>query len=148
MDDTLTLRSLGTVLRDLNRTLVRRGKRAAGIEPLPETEAGIVRLVVHRPGASPGQIAAELGMQPSNVSAALRRLAEAGLVTRESDPVDRRATRVLPTSRAVENARLLEEARAELLAAALDGLTAEHREALLRAIPSLGALERALRDGA
>ncbi|GIH78916.1 MarR family winged helix-turn-helix transcriptional regulator [Planobispora longispora] len=146
MEETSALRALGSVLRDLNRDLVRAGRRIAGVAPLPETETDIVRLVVRRPGVSPGQIAAELRMQPSNVSAALRHLTAAGLVTRESDPMDRRATRVRPTPQAVENARLMEEARAGLLHEALNDLAAEHQETLLHAIPSLRALENALRD--
>ncbi|WP_202638165.1 MarR family winged helix-turn-helix transcriptional regulator [Bailinhaonella thermotolerans] len=146
MENSSGLHALGAVLRDLNRDLLRAGRRAAAVEPLPESEADIVRLVVREPGVSPGQIAAELRMKPSNVSAGLRRLAEAGLVERVSDPADRRAARVLPTPLAVRNALLLERARAGLLEEALDTLPAAHRDALLRAIPALRALDTALRD--
>ncbi|MDF5758343.1 hypothetical protein [Spongiactinospora sp. TRM90649] len=45
---------LGSALRDLNRDLVRASRRISGVDPLPETEADIIRLVVARPGLSPG----------------------------------------------------------------------------------------------
>lgn len=138
------LRELAPVLRDLNRLLLRTGPRQAGIAPLPPSEADLLRLIVHQPGLSPGRLAAAMQMKPSNVSAALRHLAELGLVSRQVDPADRRSGRVLPTDRAVENARRIEDARARMLEEALGDLAPHQVEAILRAVPALRALERAL----
>ncbi|PZG50587.1 MarR family transcriptional regulator [Spongiactinospora gelatinilytica] len=137
---------LGSALRDLTRDLMRTGRRVAGVAPLPETEVDIIKLVVHRPGMSPGRLAAELRIKPSNISAALRRLAAAGLVMRETDPADRRATRVLPTAQAIRNVHGVERARAALLDQALAALPAADRAAVLAAIPSLQALQAAVRE--
>jgi DNA-binding MarR family transcriptional regulator len=84
-------------------------------------------------------------MKPGDVSTALRHLAEQDLISRECDPVDRRATRVLPTPRAVENARRIEDTWAHMPDEVLDDLDPDHAQALLQALSALRALEAALR---
>ncbi|SEG55111.1 DNA-binding transcriptional regulator, MarR family [Thermomonospora echinospora] len=145
MDRHSALRELAPLLREISRTLLRVGPTRAGIDPLPASEADMLRLIVRSPGVSPGRLAAEMHMKPSNVSAALRHLTDLGLIVRETDPADRRTWRVLPTPRAVENARRIEDARARMLDEVLGELPPDHAEALLRAVPALQALERALR---
>ncbi|MEW9551998.1 MarR family winged helix-turn-helix transcriptional regulator [Nonomuraea sp. NPDC050783] len=140
------LGDLPAVLRDVSRAVRRGAARDPGVEPLPASEVELLRIIVHRPGVSPGRLASEAGMKPSNVSAALRHLVERGLVSRESDPDDRRAARLRPTARALANARLIEESRSRFLTDTLATLPAEHREALVRAVPALRALAAALRD--
>ncbi|TYB68964.1 MarR family transcriptional regulator [Nonomuraea sp. PA05] len=148
VENSATLRDLPPVLRDVSRAVRRGAARERDVEPLPATEVELLRIIVHRPGVSPGRLAVETGMKPSNVSAALRHLSELGLVVRESDPDDRRAARLRPTAKALENARLIEEGRARFLDETLARLSDEHQEALVRAVPALRALERALRERA
>lgn len=104
-----------------------------------------MRVIVREPGVSPGRRPTEMHMKPSNVGTALRRLAEQDVISRESDPVDLRAIRVLPTPPAVENARRIEDTWARMLDEVLDDLDPNHAQALLQALPALRALEAALR---
>ncbi|MBE3015739.1 MarR family transcriptional regulator [Microbispora sp. NEAU-D428] len=145
MDRLAVLRDLMPALRDTSRTLLRTGVVRSGLEPLPASEADMIRAIVREPGVSPGRLAAELQMKPSNVSTALRHLAELGLVQRESDSADRRAGRVLPTPKAVAGSRRIEETWAKVLDEVLAELPDHQAQALLDAVPALRALERALR---
>ena len=104
-----------------------------------------MRVIVREPGVSPGRLGTEMHMKPSNVSTALRRLAEQDVISRQSDPVDLRATRVLPTPPVVENARRIEDTWAHMLYEVLDDLDPDHAQVLLHALPALRALEAALR---
>ncbi|GGX89854.1 MarR family winged helix-turn-helix transcriptional regulator [Streptomyces minutiscleroticus] len=145
MDRQTALRAFTPALREVTRTLLRTGAQCAGVDPLTATEADMLRLVVREPGLSPGRIAVEMHMKPSNVSAAIRHLTELGLVSRESDPADRRAARLVPTERAVDNTRRIEDAWACMIEDALGDLPADDAEALLRALPALRSLEAAVR---
>ncbi|MER5184056.1 MarR family winged helix-turn-helix transcriptional regulator [Streptomyces sp. NPDC002896] len=140
-----SLREFTPALRDTARILLRAAEQRAGVHPLPPSEADMMRLIVRDPGVSPGRLATELLMKPSNVSAALRHLTEHGLVSRETDPADRRATRVLPTPQAVTNARRIEDTWAHLIDEVLDDLDPGDAQTLLHALPALRALEAALR---
>lgn len=76
------------------------------------------------------------------------RLVEAGLISREADESDRRAARVEATPLGIELHERIRAERTASLAAHLDELTDDDREALLRALPALEALAAALRaDG-
>jgi DNA-binding MarR family transcriptional regulator len=145
MDRDTALRQLAPVLLDCARALRRTGVRRAAVEELSPSEADTMRTVVRDPGVSPGLLAAELQMKPSNVSVMLRRLAELDLISRETDPGDRRAARVRPTAKAVDNARRIDSAWARLLDEVLADLAPEDADALLHAVPALQALEAALR---
>lgn len=57
-------------------------------------------MIVHEPGTVPGHLAAVTGMRPSNVSTVLRHLTELGMIERETDPADRRSSRIMPTHKA------------------------------------------------
>jgi DNA-binding MarR family transcriptional regulator len=83
--------------------------------------------------------AAEQVTQPA-MTALVGRLERRGLVLRGADADDGRVVRVAITD---DGARLLDEVRArrsERLAARVESLSPEHREALRRAVPAILAL--------
>jgi DNA-binding MarR family transcriptional regulator len=91
-----------------------------------------------------GELAAAEQVQPPSMTRTVRKLEEAGLATRELDPLDRRITWVYPTP---EGERVLREGRARRvasLAARLGVLDAEELETLGGAAE---LLERVLRSG-
>src|ERR1700758_1858313 len=90
----------------------------AGLDdPLPATELEVMRLLVRAPELSVGEVARELGLQPSNASAAIRGLGAGGLLERKPAPRDGRVSRLHPTARAQAIRRQREGAWGELLRA-------------------------------
>src|SRR3954452_2814561 len=79
-------------------------------EALPLSELEVMRLLVRRPGMSVGDVATELGLQASNVSAAVRALVARGLLERRTDERDARIARLFPTAEASERRDRREDA--------------------------------------
>ncbi|WP_165521840.1 MarR family winged helix-turn-helix transcriptional regulator [Micromonospora zingiberis] len=87
-----------------------------------------------------GELAAGEGVTPPSVTRSLNRLLELGLVKRERDPVDGRASRISLTAAGVaERSRLL-RSREVWLSEHLDRLTREELDLLLVALPVLERL--------
>ena len=112
----------------------------AGNDPLPQSELEVLRLLIRVPGQSVGELAQELGMHSSNVSATVRTLVGRGLLERQTDTRDGRIARLAPTAKARAIARQREEAWGELLRARLRRLHPEEVAQLLAATDSLAAL--------
>lgn len=135
-------RDLAVALHDLAWLLPRTiGFEAeVGLEPLPPSELEVMRLLVRQPGLSVGDVARELGLQPSNTSAATRSLVARGLLHREPDERDGRMSRLTPTPRAQAIRRQREAAWGELLRARLTRLPREEAASLFAAVNALQAL--------
>lgn len=142
-------RELAVVLHDiawlLPRTIDPRAE--AGLDPLPATELEVMRLLVRAPELSVGEVARELGLQPSNASAAVRGLVARGLLERKPDARDGRVSRLHPTARAQAVRRQREGAWGELLRARLAKLPPEDAAQLLGSVDSLRALAGNLAAG-
>lgn len=82
------------------RKLTAHPLRNPEIVPLSPLEAMVLRQVDRHPETSSTQLAADLGLRTSNASTVLRSLIEKGLLTRHSDPADRRAARFSLTAAA------------------------------------------------
>ena len=119
----------------------------AGLDPLPASELEVMRLLVRAPGLSVGEVARELGLQPSNASAAIRSLQARGLLERKPDSRDGRISRLTPTAEAQAIRRRREAAWGELLRARLRRLPPEDVAALLAAADPLRALAADLSAG-
>lgn len=146
VSDPSDLRALDNALRDVARAVRRATPRLTGAEALTDTQFEALRVIVHNPGAAPGELAALTGMQPSNMSVTLRQLGEYGLIDREPDPADRRCSRILPTEKAVAHAREVEALRTGLVLEALATLDPAEQDRLTAAIGGLRALAEALGD--
>jgi DNA-binding MarR family transcriptional regulator len=139
-------RELAVALHDISRLLPRKIDSWAqeGLEPLPPTELEVIRLLARAPGLSVGEVANELGLQPSNASAAIRGLVARGLLKRTPDGRDGRIFRLAPTPEANAVRRRYEGAWGELLRARLARMPPEAAAQLLGAADSLHALAAAL----
>jgi DNA-binding MarR family transcriptional regulator len=113
------LRVLAVAIQDLARA-VRQSE--SGPPRLPATELEIIRYVDAHPGTSVGGVAEALGLQQSNVSAAVRGLVARGLVERTADPEDRRVARLRSTAVAGRNREVVETGWAQWLGSALGEL--------------------------
>jgi DNA-binding MarR family transcriptional regulator len=139
-------RELAVALHDISWLLARKLDPWAqeGLEPLPPTELEVMRLLARAPGLSVGEAARELGLQPSNASAAIRGLLARGLLKRTPDGRDGRIFRLTPTAQAQSVRRRYEGAWGELLRAQLARLPPEDAAQLLGAADSLRALATGL----
>jgi DNA-binding MarR family transcriptional regulator len=136
---------LAVALYDLAWLLPRTvGANEARRDPMPPTELEIMKLLVRRPGLSVTEVARDLGLQPSNVSTAVRTLTERGMVERRTHEKDARIGRLHPTKRAISNRRAREQAWGRELARVVDRLPAASAEQLRNAVPALRELTVAL----
>jgi DNA-binding MarR family transcriptional regulator len=140
-------RELAVILHDIAWLLPRKidpWAEVEGEEPLPPTELEVMRLLVSSPELSVGEVARDLGLQPSNASAAVRGLVARGLLERRQDGRDGRISRLAPTAKAQAIRRRHEAAWGELLRARLARMPPEDAATLLAATDSLRALAVAL----
>ncbi|MBV8948675.1 MAG: MarR family transcriptional regulator [Solirubrobacterales bacterium] len=139
-------RELAVVLHDIAWLLARTIDLEAeiGLEPLTPSELEVTRLLVRQPGLSVGEVARELGMQPSNASATVRALVARGLLHRRPDDRDGRVSRLTPTDRAQTIRRQREAAWGELLRPRLTRLPRADAAQLLAAADSLRTLAATL----
>ncbi|MFI6996501.1 MarR family winged helix-turn-helix transcriptional regulator [Nocardia sp. NPDC050175] len=110
------------------------------------SQAEFLRLVGRNPNISVKAAATEMGLAPNSVSTFVTALVKAELLVREPDPADRRATRLSlpkPVQRTVDETR---RRRHGLVAAALDELTADEREQLIRGLAVVGKLTGILHE--
>ncbi|WP_159449411.1 MarR family winged helix-turn-helix transcriptional regulator [Demequina sp. NBRC 110051] len=121
------------------------------IIPLVHLDRIVLRHIHRYPGIRLSDLAAELGLQPSNASTAIRSLTGKGMVRKDSDPADRRAVRLYATDAGEESTARVRHEWAELLeplvesdadAARLAELLVSLDDALNRHVGSHGALGR------
>ena len=128
--------------------LRRHGRRLGG-GPFPAgtlsgAQVEVVRLVRRRPGLSVAEAAAELALAPNTVSTLVGQLAEAQVLTRVTDPQDRRVARLALTAAAKERVERWRDQRAAATAGAIADLDPSERAALERAVPIISRLAAAL----
>lgn len=85
------------------------------IVPLSQLEVTVMQCATQSPGITPGELAASVGIKPSNASAALRDLQLRGFIVRHTDPHDRRVVRVFTTEFASEQIDRVQTDRARVL---------------------------------
>jgi DNA-binding MarR family transcriptional regulator len=111
--------ALRALLHRATLALDRYWAAAALSEGLGETELSLVVHLVHAGELTPGQLAARLGLTSGGTTALIRRVEQAGGLTRAADPHDARRVLLRPTPASVERVAALEHA----LLAALDAVT-------------------------
>ncbi|WP_414941580.1 MarR family winged helix-turn-helix transcriptional regulator [Amycolatopsis sp. cmx-11-51] len=87
-----------------------------------------------------GDLAAKEGVAAATMSRIVASLVEAGYVSRESDPIDRRAWLAEATEEGERLVSGVRSTRVHELGMRLDRLTPEHQAALAAALPALEAL--------
>jgi DNA-binding MarR family transcriptional regulator len=138
---------LANALRDISWLLPRTlGQAPSPTAGMPRSEIEVMRLLVRRPGLSVNEAAAELGLAPSNLSAAVRSLVARDELERRPDPDDGRIVRLHPTGKALAVRAGQERAWGRALDGVLAELDAQNSERLLAATPALVALATALAE--
>lgn len=139
-------REVAVLLRDLAWTIHRRIPDVTGIDPLASTELAVLKHILETPGMTVTELSRRMALKQSNTSAAVRVLTERGLVTRESSPVDRRISRLVPTAEALAQDEAIEDAWAGPIRSGLAGLSDKEAQALDAAASALQTLNSVLRS--
>lgn len=87
-----------------------------------------------------GEAARRLALAPNTASTLAQELADAELVERRNDNLDRRITRLEPTEAGVERLAVFRNSREAALATVLQALSSSDRRALGSALFALGRL--------
>ncbi|ROP80687.1 MarR family winged helix-turn-helix transcriptional regulator [Curtobacterium sp. PhB115] len=120
VSDNLLAEFADAVLR-ISREIDPHGATALDIVPLTGTEALVMRWVARNPGTSPSATADATALKRSNLSVALRALADKGMVERRQDPHDARTVQLHATALAGESIERLHAHWAGKLRQALGG---------------------------
>jgi len=141
----LAERLLGTV-QGIRRVVRRRVRADVPGFPLPGAQVEVLRVVADHPGVGVAAAARELHLATNSVSTLVNQLVEAGLLHREPDPLDRRATRLELTPAATDRMAAWRRARTGLVADALTGLSEEDNAVIEQALPALEKLMGILKE--
>ncbi|MEU5538334.1 MarR family transcriptional regulator [Streptomyces sp. NPDC020362] len=129
--------------------LVRRRLRGGLTGPrLRGAEVELLRLVEARPGVGISDAARALHLAGNSVSTLVNQLVRDGHLTRETDPADRRAARLMLTGAAEKRLEDWRRRRTELVGRHLSQLDEADREALRAALPALRRLAVTLHEEA
>lgn len=128
---------LGDLLMRVARALRRRGVAATAPWELSPHQVRALRVVARHERIRPGELAAHLRVAPRSVTDVVDALQERGLVTREPDPTDRRATVVTLTASGTQLVHETDAARRADADAYFERLTARDRAALRRILTAL-----------
>jgi DNA-binding MarR family transcriptional regulator len=137
--------ALTEAVAQLRRALRRGIRDAYPWETLPMAQVELLQQIRERPDQPVAALAAGLRLAPNTVSTLLKPLFEAGLITRTTDPVDRRIGRLGLTDAGLDQLAAWERAHEALVGDAMAGLPGAQREALRRALPALTGLAERLR---
>lgn len=117
---------------------LRRETQDGDISPLQNL---LLVLIIKNPGIGIGALAEMEGLRGPTISAHVKQLEAAGLVTRAPpDPADRRRTGLVATEEGRRRSEALRRQRTDWLARRLDGLSPAERQAIAAAIPALTRL--------
>jgi DNA-binding MarR family transcriptional regulator len=113
---------------------------------LSSHDASILAHLHLREGTSPRSLAAHLGVVPSTLSAALKRLARLGYITNTPKAEDRRQRELWLTERGAEAMQTTSVLDTTRVAQLLEKLSASERKIALRGLALLAKGARALED--
>lgn len=114
--------NLGFLVADISRLMRRAYRERQQRSALTVAQARALVHVARREGVRQIDLAETLEVQPITLARLIDQLAQAGLVERRPDPVDRRAYRVYLTRAAAPHLGAIEEVAASIRADALRGL--------------------------
>jgi DNA-binding MarR family transcriptional regulator len=126
--------SLGFLVSDVSRLMRRRFDERARKSGATGPQWRTLKILERHEGLNQGQIAELLEVEPITCCRMIDRLEEAGLVERRRDPADRRAWRIYLTEKAHPVLAELHDIAGAMLEAALNGLDAAQRDALIASL--------------
>ena len=118
----------------LDHALQKRSKRMETTIGITGPQRLALRLVSRFPGLPAGRLARLLHLHPSTVTGIVKRLVDRGLLSRTSDPPDRRRTLLRVTPAGTELLALPQATIESAVKAALSGLSARQLDAALKAL--------------
>lgn len=125
----------GDLLMAVARTLRRRFATATEAYDVTPGQSRALHVVTEHGATRPSEIADRLRIAPRSATEVVDALETRGLVRREPDPTDRRATRVVPTDEGLRLSGLIAVARreaSEAYVARLDRVDREELDRILR----------------
>lgn len=135
-----TIPTLASEVRLPVMRLARRLRQQRADHGLSFGAVSVLATLDRRGPLTPGELAASEGVRPPSMTRTLACLADAGYVTRTTDPEDRRSSVVSLTASARELLREDRRRRDEWMADRLAALAPADRLALQRALPILEEL--------
>ena len=132
----------------LRRALRASIRTAIDWETLPMAQVEVLLSLADHSPARVSDLAERLHLAPSTASGLVALLLRAGLVGRDVNPDDRRASVVTITPVGADELRKWTQAHVARIGDALDALPAGQRQAVIDAVPALRALATALVDQA
>jgi DNA-binding MarR family transcriptional regulator len=145
VDHALAERLMRTVLG--LRRVVRRLLRTEIPGPLLRgAQVELLRVVEAQPGIGVAAAARELNLAGNSVSTLVNQLADAGMLRREVDPLDRRAARLELTGAATQRLESWRLARIGLVSGAMSELSEEESMAITDALPAFEKLIEILKE--
>lgn len=139
--ETETVERLRVALAILSRSL-RVTSAGAGLTP---TELSVLATVVRGGATRIGELADAERINPTMLSRITVRLCDAGLLRRETDPVDRRSARLEPTAAGRAMQRRIRAERLASLREHLAELSEAEVDSILSSLPALEALAERIR---
>lgn len=117
-------------MADVSRLLRRSFDAKAKTIGLTRPQWQVLSVLHRHEGIHQGGLADLLEVEPITLCRMVDRLQDAGLVERQRDPADRRAWRLFLTAKAREIREQVKPLGVEVMAAALDGISPQQRDAL------------------
>lgn len=146
------MQSLGLLLHDVARLLKGEFEKRARITQLSLTQWRAMAVLKHHDGITQSALGGKIEASPMTVSDVVERLEGLGYVRREADPADGRAKLVWLTEAAQPVVAEMREVAVDVYARALEGITDDEREVLIRALTiisnNLGGRAAEEKDGA
>lgn len=115
MDHAALLKELADAILHIARKLHIHSSHNTSVVSLSSLESLLLMKIERQPGMSPSELSQSLTLRSSNTAAALRGLAEKGMVVRQSDPQDKRVARLYITPTAVDSIMTVHRCWGELL---------------------------------
>jgi DNA-binding MarR family transcriptional regulator len=138
---------LMTTMAALRRLVRRRLRPVMPGPPLRGAQVELLQVVERQPGIGIAPAGRALQLAANSVSTLVNQLIDQGMLVRQTDPDDRRAARLWLTEAATQRLAAWRQARVELVAGGVAGLSVADRQALAQALPALRALLVALEAG-
>jgi DNA-binding MarR family transcriptional regulator len=144
LDPTVLGDELMATMAALRRLVRRRLRSAVPGPPLRGAQVELLQVIEKQPGIGIAPAGRALHLAANSVSTLVNQLIGRGMLVREISPDDRRAARLWLTEAATQRLAAWRQARVELVAGGVAGLSVADRQALDRALPALRALLIAL----
>ncbi|MGO4453821.1 MarR family winged helix-turn-helix transcriptional regulator [Arthrobacter sp. RAF14] len=138
---------LAAVISPLRRTLLAVTRSRADLPDIPDAQVEVLRALPRGTVASPGELAASLGLRRSSVSNLLAAMERAGLISRRPSPDDGRGVEVLASPDALRHFESFDATSTVVILEAVERLAPEEQVVLADAVPVLEKLRYLVAEG-